>query len=180
MASTTEEKPRGPGRPKGQKKTGGRQKGTPNKLGSSIAEVFRNLMGLDDEAVERTAKIDGKGYRCRRRLFEMLHGDRDVDPAFTNLLRTCLAYGFGTPRRMEPDQAGAMARRLAFITARGLPWQQDPLALRESQMLQQRETEEALQLEIAKKQAAEPAAAAAVDQEKDFDLRLDLVKPDEV
>jgi len=30
---------------------------------------------------------------------------------------------------MEADTAGAMMRRLAFITARGLPWQQDPLAL---------------------------------------------------
>jgi hypothetical protein len=81
---------------------------------------------------------------------------------------------------MEPDQAGAMARRLAFITARGLPWTQDPLALREAAMLQQRETEDALQVELAKKAAAEPAVAAAIDQEKDFDLRLDLVKPDEV
>ena len=175
MASTTEEKPRRPGRPKGQKKTGGRQRGTPNKLGSSIAEVFRNLMGLDDEAVERTAKIDGKGYRCRRRLFEMLHGDRDVDPAFTNLLKTCLAYGFGTPRRMEADTAGAMMRRLAFITARGLPWQQDPLALRESQMLQQQETEAALQVELSKKQAAEAATGTPTAPEGEEEA-LQLVR----
>ena len=59
---------------------------------------------------------------------------------------------------MEPDQAGAMARRLSFITARGLPWTQDPLALRESQMIQQQEAEAALQFEMKKTEAAKPAA----------------------
>jgi len=111
----------------------------------------------------------------------MLHGDRDPDPAFTNLLKTCLAYGFGTPRRMEADTAGAMMRRLAFITARGLPWQQDPLALRESQMLQQQETEAALQLEVAKKQEAEAANPAAAPEGEEEALQLvrsfDLKEP---
>ena len=62
----------------------------------------------------------------------------------------------------------------------GGPWQQDPLALRESQMIQQAETEAALQLELKKKAEAEPVAAAAEDQTKDFDLRLDLVKPEDL
>ena len=82
---------------------------------------------------------------------------------------------------MEPDQAGAMLRRLAFITARGLPWQQDPLALRESQMLQQRETEEALQLEMKKAEAAKPAApeGTVVDGEEALQLvrHFDLKEP---
>jgi hypothetical protein len=166
-----EEKKKG-GRPKGLPKTGGRQKGTPNKLGSTISEVFRNVLGLDDEAVERTKKIDGEGYGARIRLQEMISGKRDPDPAWTGLLRVCLAYGYGNPRTMEPDQAGAMQRRLAFITSRGLPWQQDPLALRESQMLQQQETEAALQLEMKKAEAAKPAApeGTVVDGETALEL----------
>jgi hypothetical protein len=88
----------------------------------------------------------------------MLDGERMVDPAFIGALKFTFSYAFGTPRRQEPDQSEAMARRLVFVTQRGLPWQQDPLALRESQMLQQRETEEALQLEMRKAEAAKPAS----------------------
>jgi hypothetical protein len=175
-----EEKKKG-GRPKGLPKTGGRQKGTPNKLGTTISEVFRNILGLDDDAVERTKKIDGEGYGARIRLQEMISGKRDPDPAWTGLLRVCLSYGYGNPRTMEPDQAGAMMRRLAFITARGLPWQEDPLALRESQMLQQQETEAALQLEVAKKQEAEAANPAAAPEGEEEALQLvrsfDLKEP---
>jgi hypothetical protein len=173
MASTTEEKPRGPGRPRGQKKSGGRQKGTPNKLGTTIAEVFRNLMGLDDAAVAETKKIDGKGYRCRRRLFEMLHGDRDVDPALNNLLKTCLSYGYGLPRRMEADENAWFSSRLAFITSRGLPWDQDPLAKKESLMLQQRAAEDALELQLEAEKQKEMVSTtqdASEGQMPKFDL----------
>jgi hypothetical protein len=175
------DEPKKPGRPKGLPKTGGRKKRVPNKLGTTISETFRNFLGLDDEAVERTGMIDSKGYGCRVRLKEMLDGKRDPDPAYTGLLRVALSYAYGTPRRMEPDQAGAMQRRLAFITARGLPWQQDPLALRESQMLQQQETEAALQLEIKKAEAAKPAApeGTVVDGEEALQLvrSFDLGEP---
>ena len=178
MASTTEEKPRRPGRPKGQKKTGGRVRGTPNKLGSTVSEVFRNLMGIDDVAVEVTGKIDGKGYRCRRRLFEMLHGDRDVDTAFAGLLRTCLAYGYGTPRRMEADAMGIAKRRLAFITAQGLQWEQDPLYDRQQKMLEAQARDEALQVEIDKKRqevaSSRPAAPEGTDPNAET---LELVRP---
>ena len=37
---------------------------------------------------------------------------------------------------MEPDTAGIFARRMAFITANGLPWEQDPLYDREKRMLE--------------------------------------------
>jgi len=115
------------------------------------------------------------------RLKQMLDGERDVDPAFIGALKFTFAYAFGSPRRMEADTEGAMARRLAFITARGLPWQQDPLALRESQMLQQRETEEALQHEMKKAEAAKPAApeGTVVDGEEALQLvrHFDLKEP---
>ena len=115
------------------------------------------------------------------RLKQMLDGERDVDPAFIGALKFTFAYAFGSPRRMEADTEGAMARRLAFITARGLPWQQDPLALRESQMLQQRETEEALQLEMKKAEAAKPAAPEGTVVDGDDQLQLvrnfDLKEP---
>jgi hypothetical protein len=114
----------------------------------------------------------------------MLHGDRDVDTAFAGLLRTCLAYGYGTPRRMEPDMAGVLARRrLAFITANGLPWENDPLYHREQKMLAARARDEALQVEMDKKRQEEASGKPAspegtvVDgetlelvQARDFDL----------
>ncbi len=50
MASTTEKKP---GRPRGLPKTGGRKKGTPNIIGRTLSETFRNMLGLDDESVAR-------------------------------------------------------------------------------------------------------------------------------
>jgi hypothetical protein len=115
------------------------------------------------------------------RIKEMLDGKRDPDPAYTGLLRVVLGYAFGNPRTMEPDLAGAMQRRLAFITRDGLPWTQDPLALRESEMIQRAESEAALQLEVAKKQEAEAANPAAAPEGEEEALQLvrsfDLKEP---
>jgi len=49
-------------------------------------------------AVEATGMINGKGYGCRVRLKEMLDGERDADPAWTNLLKVALNYAYRTPR----------------------------------------------------------------------------------
>jgi hypothetical protein len=53
------------------------------------------------------------------------------------------------------------AHRLAFITARGLPWEFDPLAKRESLLLQQRATEDALQLQLEEAKEKEAVATAS-------------------
>jgi len=59
---------------------------------------------------------------------------------------------------MEPDTAGIFARRMAFITANGLPWEQDPLYNREKRMLEAQARDEALEAQIRKDQAAVPAS----------------------
>ena len=158
----------GPGRPKG-------RLNNRTLIGKSVAETLKNMLGFDDESVQRTGQIDREGYGARLRLAKMLRGERDVDPAFIGALKFTFAYAFGSPRRMEADTEAAMARRLAFITARGLPWQQDPLALRESQMLQQQETEAALQVELSKKQAAEAATGTPTAPEGEEEA-LQLVR----
>jgi hypothetical protein len=170
------EEPKKPGRPRGLPKTGGRKKGVPNKLGTTISEVFRNMLGLDDAAVEATGMIDSKGYGCRVRLKEMLDGKRDPDPAYTGLLRVALAYAYGTPRRMEADTATDMARRMAFITPNGLPWDQDPLYDREQAIRRLQGGEEHLQLEMKRDAAAQGGPGANQGAEADEET-LQLVRP---
>jgi hypothetical protein len=173
------DEPKKPGRPKGLPKTGGRRRGVPNKLGSTISETFRNFLGLDDEAVARTGRIDGKGYGCRVRLKEMLDGKRDPDPAWTGLLRVALSYAYGLPRRMEPDTATDMARRVAFITPNGLPWDQDPLYDREQAILRLQGREERLELEMKKDDAAQGRPGAKQEAQTDKE-DLELVRPEDL
>jgi hypothetical protein len=77
---------------------------------------------------------------------------------------------------MQFDQAGSIARRrLAFITANGLPWENDPLYHREQKMLAAQKTEEALQLEIAAKKEAE-AVSGTPDAPEGTEEQLQLVR----
>src|SRR5262249_51466680 len=100
---------------------------------------------------------------------------------YSDVLRVALAYAYGNPRTMDADTAGAFQRRMAFITANGLPWENDPLYDRERRMIQQQQADEALALEAAKNREANPAASAVQDQKDKFDLgeeRLELVPGD--
>lgn len=67
----------------------------------SVAEIFRGMMGLDDEAVERTGQINRAGYGFRRRWQEILNGERSPDPAYTQVVRLSLAYGVGNPGKLQ-------------------------------------------------------------------------------
>lgn len=52
------------------RKTGGRRPGSLNRntlVGKGASEIFKHMMGIDDAAVERTGRIDGKGYGFRLR-----------------------------------------------------------------------------------------------------------------
>ena len=83
---------------------------------------------------------------------------------------------------MEPDTAGIFARRMAFITANGLPWEQDPLYDREKRMLEAQARDEALEAQIRKDQAAVPASGRLVSPEDAVieGETLDLVRPEDL
>jgi len=163
---------------KGGKSGPGRPKGSKDKLAAAekqkIADVFKALIGFDG--------MSPRGIRVRDRLGEMLEGVRDVDEKYVRLLQFGMSYAYGLPMRMTPDTEGVMRRRMAFITANGLPWDQDPLHERESKLLAIQRHDEELQAGLDAERAmasSRPAApeGAVVDGEtlelvrsRDFDL----------
>jgi hypothetical protein len=74
------------------------------------------MLGFDPT----TNQFYGPGLKVRQRIIEMLVGERDVDPAYINMHKYLMSYAFGTATKMLPADATYMAKRMAFITARGL------------------------------------------------------------
>jgi hypothetical protein len=147
----------------------GRRKGSKNRNTAErkvIGEIFKSILGFDPA----TNQFYGPGLKVRKRIEEMLIGKRDVDTDYVNLHKYLMSYAFGTPMRMTPDEATYMSRRMAFITARGLPWEQDPLAKKESELLallaRQEEAEE--KKEQTRAIAAARGRPASEDQEGSF------------
>ena len=103
----------------------GRKPGTRNALppmGKSFREVLRNLIGIDDESVERLKRINGSAVAARQRLWETLHGVRPATTQeFLAVMKFCADYGLGTPVKMPAD---VVAREpLVFVTVhQHLPW----------------------------------------------------------
>lgn len=137
----------------GMRLTGGRKPGSKNKstlLGKGIAEVFRNMLGFDDEAVERTGIINGRGVSARKRIIDTLHGRRPVTNAeHRALVAMMLPYAYGLPNKMP--LAGGPNRTLIFAMTHGYqPWapEVDPLRERAAAMIQAKaEREQLLALE---------------------------------
>jgi hypothetical protein len=151
------------------KKTGGRKPGSLNRntmIGKSVSETFRNWLGFDDEAVARTGVISQEGYRARTRLKEMIDGDRTPDPAWTNLLKVVMSYGYGVPGKMADSTQKRQS--LVFVTTSGLyPWDErmDNLKPVTDRMIAEKEAEARLQLEAGKKPETIEAAADKADSE---------------
>jgi hypothetical protein len=85
---------------KRRKKTGGRVPGSKNRntlIGKNVSETLKNWLGFDDESVQRTGMIDGKGYGGRLKLEAMWNKDRPIDPQFVALGKFLFAYGYGLP-----------------------------------------------------------------------------------
>ena len=134
---------------KPRKKTGGRKPGSLNKntlLGKGIAEVFRNMLGFDDAAVERTGIINGKGVLARERIIDTLHGRRPATNAeHRALVAMMLPYAYGLPNKMP--LAGGPNRTLIFAMTHGMePWHPsvDPLRERAEAMIQAKAERERL------------------------------------
>src|SRR5258705_1070146 len=110
------------------KKIPGSGRGTGRRLGSKnlvkaevkrdIAEFFKGLT------------IESMAWRKNvRRHLEQAHDAVE----FRYWSRIAIEYGFGTPIKMQP--ATTERRSLSFIKSRGLPWQHDPLAAKERELL---------------------------------------------
>jgi hypothetical protein len=122
-------------RKKKRQKTGGRRRGTPNKvtkefgaLRQSCQEIFKETLGLEMKVDPETGKpkINGKAVTVRQRLEKMFQGKIPVDRGYLELLKFGMAYAYGTPLKMQP--AGDGKPRMPYIGRHGLPWQYDPMA----------------------------------------------------
>jgi len=68
----TENKSRGPGREKGSPKTGGRQKGTPNKINTNVRELLDKLGCNRLEGLARIAEDEDNPIEIRTRAYSEL------------------------------------------------------------------------------------------------------------
>ena len=146
--------------PKGRKKTGGRHKGTPNKLTQafkaqreSCREIFKNAVGLE---MPDDHTIDGKAVNVRKRLARMFAGLEKPDRTYIALLQLGLAYAYGTPDRMKPEESGR--RSLVFIGENGLPWENDPMAKQEAAAIAAQQAQDKIEAAAAERklQGLEP------------------------
>jgi hypothetical protein len=87
----------------------------------------------------------------------MFAGLEKPDRTYIALMQLGLAYAYGTPDKMKPDESGR--RSLVFIGENGLPWQNDPMAAQEA-------------VAIAAQQAQDKIEAAAAER------KLQEVEPD--
>ena len=105
---------------KRRKKTGGRVPGSKNRntlIGKSVAETLKNWLGFDDESVQRTGMIDGKGYGGRLKLEAMWNKDRPIDPQFVALGKFLFSYGYGLPGKATERKEERPS--LVFATTHG-------------------------------------------------------------
>jgi hypothetical protein len=155
---------------KRKKKTGGRRPGSLNKrtlLGKGITEVFRNMLGFDDAAVERTGIINGKGVLARERIIDTLHGRRPATNAeHRALVSIMLPYAYGLPNKMPLE--GGRTSTLNFTMVHGYAaWDPrvDPLRERAAAMVKAKEErEQMLALERGKRDAIEVQGEAVEDE----------------
>jgi hypothetical protein len=149
--------------PKGRKKTGGRQKGTPNKLTQafkaqreSCREIFRNAVGLE---MPDDHTIDGKAVNVRKRLAKMFAGLEKPDRTYIALMQLGLAYAYGTPDKMQPEES-TKKRSLVYISEGGLPWDPalDPMREQEAAAIRAQQAQEKMEAAAAerKRQGLEP------------------------
>jgi hypothetical protein len=68
--------------------------------------------------------------------------------------KIAIEYAFGTPIKMQP--AVSDRRTLAFITARGLPWEHDPRAQQEAEIIAAQARDDARDAEQKALEAAAP------------------------
>ncbi len=154
---------------KGRRKTGGRHKGTPNKLTQafkaqreSCREIFKNAVGLE---MPDDHTIDGKAVNVRKRLARMFAGLEKPDRTYIALLQLGLAYAYGTPDRMKPEESGR--RSLVFIGENGLPWENDPMAKQEAGAIAGQKAQEAIEAAAAERKLQSRSEDSSDDKDPD-------------
>jgi hypothetical protein len=119
----------------------------------SCREIFKNAVGLE---MPDNHTIDGKAVNVRKRLARMFAGLEKPDRTYIALLQLGLAYAYGTPDKMKPDESGK--RSLVFIAEDGLPWQNDPMAAQEAAAIAAQQAQDKIEAAAAERklQALEP------------------------
>jgi hypothetical protein len=87
--------------------------------------------------------IDGKAVNVRKRLAKMFAGLEKPDRTYIALMQLGLAYAYGTPDKMKPEESGR--RSLVFIGENGLPWENDPMAKQEADAIAAQKAQEKLE-----------------------------------
>jgi len=135
-----------------QKKIPGTGRGTGRKPGSKnilTAETKRDIASF-------FKSLTTENVKWRQNVARQLTSGHNIQE-FRFWSRIALEYGFGTPLKMQP--AGTDRRSLNFITANGLPWQNDPLAIKEREMLAAQERDDLRAAEQHALEAANPTPA---------------------
>jgi hypothetical protein len=120
----------------------------PRSTKTTASPIFKNAVGLE---MPDDHTIDGKAVNGRKRLAKMFAGLEKPDRTYIALMQLGLAYAYGTPDKMKPEESGR--RSLVFISENGLPWENDPMAKQEAAA-------------IAAQQAQDKIEAAAADRER--------------
>ena len=127
---------------------------------------YQRMLGIDDQAVERTNRIDGRGYGFRIRWKEILDGRRSADSAYINAVKLSLAYAVGNPGKLQ--ETGEQRKSLVFVTTSGLyPWDErmDNMKSQTDKMLAESAAEDKLKaLEAKKPETIETATDSEVPE----------------
>jgi len=78
------------------------------------------------------------------------------------LLRLMMAYGYGTPDRMQPEDS--KKRSLVFISQGGLPWENDPMKGQEATVIAA-QAQEKIEATAAQRKLQEPPETQVDDEE---------------
>jgi hypothetical protein len=142
-------------------------------VGKGASEIFKHMMGIDDAAVERTGRIDGKGYGFRLRWQEILGGRRTPDFAYTNVVKLSLAYAVGNSGKLQ--EAGKQRESLVFLTTNGLlPW--DPRADSMKDIIDRMQAEKSAEEKLKAIEAKAEPVAADKDGDTEIQEGLELVQ----
>jgi hypothetical protein len=87
---------------------------------------------------------------------DVIAGTKKISPERVALIRLFMAYGYGTPDKMKPEES--KKRSLVFISEGGLPWENDPLKEQEAKAIAAQQVQDQIEAAAAerKRQGLEP------------------------
>jgi len=144
--------------------------GARNERHEDIRAISRDILGLDSLA--RTGKISSNGVAVRQYCADVIAGTKKISPERVALIRLFMAYGYGTPDKMKPEES--KKRSLVFIAEGGLPWENDPMKDQEARAIAAQQAQDKIEAAAAERklQGLEPDDP---DDDEDPDA-LELVR----